>query len=890
MAKLLRRLAYLFRSRQVDADLTEEIEFHRRMSREQLERAGMDPVEAEYASRRALGNITLAREEARGVWIGPWLESVWQDASYALRAIGRNPGFAAALILVTSLGIGATTSVFGLLDALVLKPLPVREPERLAYFRSPSFSYPIFSEVKARSSDIFSGFFAWNLEGVHVDWNGELEPTEVLTASGDFYPTLGIRPAFGRLFGPEDDQIGGGTNGPVAVISYRCWQRRFGADPSVIGRIVRIDRRPFTIIGVAPNGFLGVAPGLAPDLTIPLTVLQNPALLGRHSTAWLHLMGRLKDGLPLEQANAAIQREWPHVLEITTPRDMPAERRLKYLGRATALESGYSGFSRVRNQFEEPLWLLLGLVALLFFVACASATNLLLARGVARQSELAVRLAIGASRARLVRQMLTESMVWTALGMLLGLLTASWTAGVLVTLLTSREEPIVLDVTPNWRLTGFALTLMLLTVALCSILPAMRITRVVAPGSGLKDPHKITGGALRKWSIGKGLVASQVALTMVLLVGAALFVSSLVRVVSQDAGVDRSRVLVIATDAEAAGYEGDRLIRFNTDLQERLARLPGVASVSLSIVPPISDQDGNWTQSINVDGKQVTPESSRYVYFNAVSAGYFDAVGIRMLQGRDFGPGDVAGSPRVVAINSALAQRFFPDQNPIGRHVSIGLDRRRQDLEIVAVVADAKYQTLQEPTRSIAYMPVTQQGMDRNLFAEVRLSGNIASIVEPVRREIRGLDGSVPLRIETINERIRSSLVKERVMAMLASTLGGAALPLACAALYGLLAYAVSRQTKEIGLRLALGARRQAVIWMVMRDCLIVTLIGVALGVAATIALGRFASALLYQVTATDATSLIAAGVLMVTVAGLAGFLPARRASRVDPVVALRIE
>jgi putative ABC transport system permease protein len=889
MARLFLRLRYWFAERQLQADLAEELEAHRAMRQEQLERSGMTPDEAEYASRRALGNITLAREEARGVWIGPWLESVWQDASYAVRAIGRNPGFAAALILVTSLGIGATTSVFGLLDALVLKPLPVRDPDRLAYFRTPSFSYPIFSEVKARSSGIFSGFFAWNMEGVHVDWNGELEPTEVLMASGDFYPTLGIRPALGRLFGPEDDQMGGGTSGPVAVISYRCWQRRFGGDPAAIGRVVRIDRRPYTIVGVAPNGFVGVAPGLAPDLTIPLTVSQNPASLARHSTAWLHFMGRLQDGFTLEQANAAIQREWPHVLEVTTPRDMPGERRLKYLGRTTALESGYAGFSRVRNQFEQPLWLLLGLVALLFVVACASATNLLLARGVARQSELAVRLAIGASRARLVRQMLTESMVWTALGTLLGLLIASWTAGVLVTLLTSREEPIVLEVTPNWRLTVFALTLMLLTVALCSILPALRITRV-APGPGLKDPHQITGGALRKWSIGKGLVAGQVALTMVLLAGAALFTSSLVRVLSQDAGVDRSRVLVVAADAEAAGYEGDRLIRFNTDLQERLARLPGVASVSLSIVPPISDQDGNWTQSINVDGKQITPESSRYVYFNAVSAGYFGVVGIRMLQGRDFGPGDVAGSPRVVAINSALAQRFFPDQNPIGRSVSIGLDRRRQDLEIVAVVTDAKYQTLQEPTRSIAYMPVTQQGMDRNLFAEVRLSGTISSIVEPVRREVRALDGSVPLRIETVNERIRSSLVKERMMAMLASTLGGAALPLACAALYGLLAYAVSRQTKEIGLRLALGARRQTVIWMVMRDCLIVTVIGIALGVAATLALGRFASALLYQVTATDATSLLAAGTLMATVAGLAGFLPARRASRVDPVVALRID
>jgi predicted permease len=357
---------------------------------------------------------------------------------------------------------------------------------------------------------------------------------------------------------------------------------------------------------------------------------------------------------------------------------------------------------------------------------------------------------------------------------------------------------------------------------------------------------------------------------------------------SQDAGFDRDKVLVVAMDAEAAGYSEAKLTGYYAQLRERLAALPGVESTSLSMMPPISNEDGNWTQSVAVDGGPIEEESSRFVHFNAISPGYFGTLGMRMLRGRDFADTDTPASTRVVIVNDSLARRFFPNADPIGRVISIGRNERRRNLQIVGLVRDAKYQTLQEPARRIAYLPIAQEAIDRNLFAEVRPLGRPSSIVERIRSEAWAMDAGVPIRIETVADRIRESLVKERVMALLASGLGFTALALACAALYGLLAYAVSRQAKEIGLRLALGATRAAVLWAVLRDCLIVAVIGIAFGASASLSLGRYVRTLLFQVSGTDVISLLAAGSLMLAVAGLAGLLPARRAAAVDPASALR--
>ena len=885
MRRLFRQLVAMVRARRLDAELREEIETHRAMRQEQLERAGIAPDDAEAASRRALGNVALAREDARAVWIARWIDGARQDIAYALRGLARSPGFAAAMIGVTAIGIGASTSVFGLLDALVLRPLPVEEPARLVYFTRPSFSYPIFSETRARSTGVFAGLFAWNLEQAHVDWSGELEPGEVLTVTGDMYSTLGVSPALGRTLTSNDDRPGGGANGRAAVISYAAWMRRFNGDPATIGRTVSINSVPFTVVGVTPRGFFGVAPGLSPEITIPVTALAPADALASHSSAWLHMMGRLRDGVSLPQAQAALQVFWPRVLEATTPSAMPSDRRALYLSRRTSLAPGFAGYSRVRNAFSDPLWMLFGLVGLLFAVACASAANLLLARGASRRREIAVRLAIGAGRARVVRQLLTESIVWTGFAAAAGMAMASWCGGVLVSMMTTAEDPLVLDVAPGWRIVAFVMALTIVSVALCSIVPALRASRL-RPRTIIQDGPLSDGG---RWRRGQALIAAQVALTVLLLVGAGLFVRSLLHVLATDAGFDARHVLVVAADAEAAGYEGAALARFNGDLQARLSGAAGVESSSLSMMPPISDENGLWTQTIAVEGQSPHAEAQT-VYFNAVTPGYFATLGIRLQQGRDFTAGDAAGSQRVVIINESLAARFFRGENPLGRVISIGRDTRRQHLAIVAVVGDTKYQRLQEPARSIAYLPLAQTGMERNLFAEVRPAGAFDGAAEAIRAALHGLDRRVPVRIESVDARIQASLTRERVMAVLASTLGAAALLLACAALYGLIAYAVNRRTREIGVRLALGATRVGVVWSVLRSGLAVSIAGALAGLAASLALGRFAASLLHGIGTTDAIAIAGALLLMLAVATLASLVPALRASRVDPAQALRSE
>jgi predicted permease len=888
LARLFRRLRYFLDQRRIEAELAEEVESHHRMQQQALEAGGVSADEAYFASRRTLGNITLAREEARRVWIWPWLESVWQDATYAFRVLRRAPAFGAAIVFVMSLGIGTTTGVFSLLDGLVLKSLPVHQPGQLVYFTDPSFSYPVFQEVRARGAHVLAALSAWDMTDANVEWTTELEPAEVLTASGGFYDMLGIRAVAGRTFGPDDDRIGGGPQGLVAVISHACWQRRFGGDMSAVGKTIRIDGHPFTVVGVTPPGFFGVTPGLAPEITIPLTSLADADDLRSHSNSWVHLLGRLQDGVTVAQGDAALQAFWPSVLEATAPATMPADRRAAYFANRTHLHTGHAGYSRVRNQFEEPLWMLLAFVALLMTVACASAANLLLARGVARRREIAVRLSIGAGRSRLVRQMLTEAAVWTMLAAIMGVGIAAWGGAALIAMMSTHDAQIVIDVTPGRRIFGFALALAFVTAAISALLPAFRTTRL-DPASALKGESTSTGEVLRRWSLSKTLVTAQVALTMVLLVGGALFVRSLQSLLSEDAGVDRNRVLVLATDAEAAGYQDARLIGYYDRLLERLRSIPGVESASLSQYPPISD--GAWTQSVEVNGVELTPESTRFVHFNAVSADYFRTVGMRLVQGRDFAVQDGPAAPGVVAINESLARRFFAGRNPVGQAITIGRNRTRRSLEIIAVVSDAKYQRLQEPNRSIAYLPRDQLAATlggRNLFAEVRAAGPFGSIAESVRREARALDPRVPLRVETVNDRIRQSVVRERVMTILATGLGIAALALACAALYGLLSYAVSQQSYEIGLRIALGAERRAVLWLVLRECLLLAVLGTAIGLGASVALGRYVRSFLYHVSPTDTIALAAAAAVMLVVAALAGSIPARRASRVDPVVALR--
>ena len=886
MTTLLRRLRYLFKQHELEAEMAEEIEAHRLMAEDRERRGGAPPRDATAASHRAMGNVTLAREDARAAWISPWVESAWQDVAYSLRMVRRAPAFTATLVLVLGLGIGATTAVFTLVDGLILRDLPVRSPDRLVYFGRPSFSYPIFTEVRARSTEVLESVAAWSVEDMHIAWGQELEPAEVLTASGGFYATLGVTAAAGRTFSEEDDQIGGGPHGRVAVISDAAWQRRYGGDPGAIGRTVRVGPDTYTIVGITPRGYSGVAPGIAPEITIPLTSNVRPGRLKSPTSSWVHLIARLREGVTLRQANSSLARFWPAVLEATTPSSLEADRRAQFIGRQTSLESASAGFSRVRNRFAQPLWFLFALVGVLLIVACASAANLLLARGAGRRREIAVRLAIGAGRRRLVRQMLTESAVWTLLASLAGLVIASWGANSLVALMTTREQKIDLDAGVGVRVMLFALGVAAITSASCSVLPALGATRV-DPARGLKASPDSSQAIPSRWASGRWIVAAQVALSVLLLGSAALFGRSLYSVLTQSAGVDRQNVLVLATDVDATGYDEDRAARFYQDLLERVRRVPGVTSASLSMYPPLSGGDGAWTENIGIDGMPPRPGSTT-VYFNTVSSNYFGTTGMTLLRGRDISDSDHESALPVVVVNETLARQFFSGQDPLGREITIGRDQSRKDLQIVGLVSDAKYQRLQETPRAVAFLPWRQQRGD-NMFIEMRVAPR-ASVSDPVRREVRALDAAVPIHMQTVADRIRESIVTERVLASLAALLAAAAAVLACAGLYGLLAYGVSRRAREIGVRLALGAERRTIVLRVLSESVVLALIGIAAGVGATLALGRFAGGLLFQITPADPVSIAAAATLMFVVACLAGLGPAWRASRVDPVIALKAE
>jgi predicted permease len=886
MTTFLRRLRYLFQQRRIEAEVAEEIETHRLMTQERERSNGASPRDAAGASYRSMGNITLAREEARAAWIAPWIESAWQDVAYALRTFRRAPAFMAALVLVMALGIGATTAVFTLVDGLMLKNLPVPSADRLVYFSAPSFSYPIFSEVGARSGDVLQTVAAWSIEDEHVAWARELEPVEVLTASGGFYSTLGVTAAVGRLFGEADDRIGGGPEGRVAVISHAAWQRRYGGDPAAVGRTVRVGPDTYTIVGVTPKDFFGVAPGVAPEITIPLTSNVRASRLQSYSSNWVHLIGRLRDGVGLVEANTALGRFWPDVLAATTPSGLDAERRKLLLGRRTSLESASAGFSRVRNRFAQPLWFLFALVALLLLVACASAASLLLARGAARRREIAVRLAIGAGRARLVRQMLTESLVWTLAAAAAGLLISSWGATSLLALMTTREQKIDLDAGVSLRVLLFSLGLAAVTSAICSVLPAFRATRI-DPASGLRtapDPDRTLPA---RWSSGKVIVAAQVAVSVLLVGCASLFGRSLYTVMTQAAGVERQNVLVLATDVEAADYDDDRAARFYGDLVERIRQVPGVEMASVSMYPPLSGGDGAWTEPAGIDGGPPRPEAAT-VYFNTVSGRYFATTGMTLLRGREVSETDGPNAPAVAVVNETLARRFFPGQDPLGHQLTIGRDKSRRNFQIVGLVSDAKYQRLQETPRAVAYLPWLQQ-RGGNMFVEVRAANRTAA-AEAIRREVRALDATVPLTIQTVAERIRESLVTERVLASLAALLAAAAVALACAGLYGLLAYGVSLRAREIGVRLALGAERRSIVTRVLAESAVLAAIGIAVGLAAVLALGRFVGGLLFQITPSDPASIGAAAAFMFAIACLAGLGPAWRAARVNPVIALKSE
>jgi predicted permease len=764
----------------------------------------------------------------------------------------------------------------------------------------------MFEQIRDRAH-MLRGVFAWDSRTLQVEWTREPEPASTLLVSGAFHDTLGLQPAAGRLLNQADTGNTAAEAQPVAVLSYAAWQRRFSGDHSAIGRTLRIEGQPFTVVGVTPPGFFGVAAGMSPDVTIPVTMLPRlrsdagHALVSANSV-WLSIMGRLGPGMSIAQADAAFQPVWTQALVATVSPESPARWRERYLKFTSGLEPGASGWSPLRRQFEAALWLLFGLVALVLVVACASVANLLLAAAAGRRRELALRLAIGAGRVRLVQQLLVEGLLLASAGGALGCLFAIWAADLLVRLLSTSYDPVTMAFGVDWRLLAFTVGAIGLAAIAFSLAPIVRAVRI-DPGPVLKTGAHQAGGDRRPAGIARALVSAQVALSMVLLVGSALFVLNLTRLLTKDAGFDRDGLLVVDVDVlspvsahAAAGDRAPDLMIWYGELLRRLRETPGVRSASLSRKPPISNELGYWFDTFTVegrpaDGRWPSTEGAR-TFLNAVSPGYFATVGTAFVSGRDFSAGDGEGRPPVAVINASAAASYFGRENPIGQRLRMGEGAESRTLEVIGVVRDAVYQRLQEDPRRIVYVPYMQmpQILKRSmLYAEVRTADG-SPVGEALRAAVRSLDATAPIRIESVRGRIDESLVQERLLTVIAAFLGGVSLLLACGALGGLMSHMVASRTSEIGLRVALGAEPRTVTALVLREALALALAGAVAGVGLALAGGRLVSSFLHELQPTDPVAVGAAAALMLVTATVAGYLPARRAARIDPIAALRAE
>jgi predicted permease len=823
----------------------------------------------------------------------------------------KKPGFTLIAVLSLALGIGANTAIFSLLDTVMLKSLPVQEPDKLVLFGKGEnqgltnafpndswdlFSYPFYRRVQQRS-DVFSGVASklsipWTVHGF-VNSNGtsgEIEQLQVQLVSGTYFPVLGVNAGLGRVLTDADDQTSGGH--PVAVASHAWWSQRLGQDPNAVGKTITIDSIAYTIVGVAPREFFGTTVGVAPDLWVPLAMEKQlpPAHWnGRDSeeAQSLFMIGRLKDGVSAEQASGVVNLLFKQTLQ-TMAGPQPAPNKVQAMQNARIdLTPAGRGLSTLREQFSLSLKVLMGVVALVLLIASANVANLLLAQGTARAKEFAVRTAVGAGRMRLVRQLFTESALLAIFGGLLGVGLSWWGSRLLLLMASDGPEALPVDVTPNLRVLGFTFAASVLCAVVFGIAPALRASRI-EPNTSLKGGKNTAPSSLRN-PLGKAFVVAQVALSLLLLVGAGLFVRTLINLQSIPSGFNQENVLLFQVDTSATGLKGDdpKTPALLNEVEQKVKAIPGVQAASFAF---ITFHQGFWTTPAYTREANSLEGVSRTLRNNIVGPDFFTVMGLPLVLGRGFGPQDTEKSQPVAVISESMAKRFFPSGSPVGKRFGINGPNSTEQIEVIGVVKDAKYGTLKEPFWPMAFYPYTQKpDVLGNLV--VRFSGSAGAVVPQIRQTIRQVDRNLPIDdVVTLSEHIGRSLVQQKLVARLATFFGLLALLLACIGLYGVMSYGVARRTNEIGIRMALGARRVSVLWLVLRESLVLVVIGLVVGVLTSLAVTKTAASLLYELKPNDPLTIALATLLLAAVAALAGYLPARRAARVDPMVALRDE
>ncbi len=909
-------LTSLFRKRKLDAEMDEEMRAHVEMRTQQHIAAGLPPDEARAAARRQFGWMESLQEKCRDQRGVSWLEHLARDTRYGARVLLQNPGLTITVAVTLGLGIGANTAVFSLINAVLLKSLPVREPERLALFswaQGPhgwpmpvsgswetdpvtkqtsctSFSKTIFERFRDRNQ-VFSDVFAFAPLGepnVKIDGAAEISSLGQLV-SGGYFAGLGAPALLGRTIGAEDDLPGAA---PVAVISHGFWQRRFGGDPAAVGKSISINNSPVTIIGVTAPNFLGALDvGDAPDFSVPLAL---GAQLGRRGPEgdppwfwWLRVMGRLKPGINADQARASLEpvfqeasREAMAANVAQNPRMRPETDETPRL----VIGPGGQGLTEARHTYRRELMIVAGLVGFVLLIACANVANLLLARGAARRREIAVRLAVGASRGRVVWQLLTESVLLAFLGAALGLLVAHWGKNLLLAMRPLEGHELALNLSLDRGVLAFTTVVAVITGITFGLAPALRATRVDLSAEFHGGPRNTLSGGRSKLS--GALMVLQVALSLVLLTGAGLFLRTIQNLRGVELGFNRDHLLLFRLDAGPAGYEAARFAELHARIAAQIGSLPGVRSVMFSQIPLLSQVGRN--ERLEPVGAVPGAAKPAPVMVNSVSESFFSTLELPILLGRGFDAHDIALAPKVVVINQQLARQFFGDENPIGHRLVRSGPETNQEVEIVGVARDAKYNNVKRGTPATAYFPYLQD-ISGGVNYAVRTMGDPVLLTSAIRKAVAAVDANLPLAdARTQAAQVERLFANERFFARISGFFGAAALALVSIGLYGLVSYTVACRTREIGIRMALGAQKRSVLALVIGRGMKLALIGAVAGVPSAIALTLVVRSFLFGVAPYDPITLISVSLILLAIAGLACWLPARRAAQVDPMVALR--
>ncbi|HUB53116.1 MAG TPA: ABC transporter permease [Terracidiphilus sp.] len=907
-----RRILSLVRRERVDREIDAELREHMAMCVDDNMARGMSREEAARDARVRFGSPTAMRERVTAADATLGLAIFWNDVRGGFRVFRRSPGFAIVALVSLTLGIGANTAIFTLLNAIMLRPLPVEKPSELLLFGNGSsagatlsvpsgdtrlFSYAFFHDFRKQDTS-FSGVAAVDSSRISTKASiagAAYQTTHVNLVSGSYFTVLGVPAVLGRTIEESDDSVP--NAGAVAVASYPWFQRHFSGDPSALGKVIRIESHDYTLVGVAKPGFNGYTVGQSTDLFIPLSMqraFDRPGgdSIGNKLFQSLDLIGRLKPGVTTAQASAETNLLFKQIVRgYMGPQ--PTQKHLDDLARASVqFRPGDRGISPMSFSFSLPLEILMGIVALVLLIACANIANMLMARGVARTRELAVRMALGATRRRIVCQLLTESAVLAFLGAAAGVALA-WRASILLlNMATPGPEPVPLNLTPDLRVLGFTLGVTLLTSLLFGALPAFRAAGLEFTPA-LKDGRGSSSAATRG-TLARSLIVGQVALSVLLLVVAGLFVRSLIHLYDVDTGFDKHNVLVFTLDSSTAnlpkGADEIRSVRLQEQIESSVQTIPGVKSDSFAF---FSFNDGGWNDQVLFQGVPRTPANGEDVNFNITGNGFFSAMGIPLVAGRTFTAEDQQNSNKVAVINETMARRFFPNSSPIGHRFGIGeTPDHPGEKEVIGVVKDAKFFTLDEGSLMVAYFPCTQNtGFFSNFVVRYAPGANRQEIVSRVRDSIAQINPNILVNtVSSLEEKVDQSIATQSLIAQLSSFFGILAALLACLGIYGLLSYSVARRTSEIGIRVALGAQSNALLWMILRECIFLLVLGLAVGIPIALSSTRVIKSMLYELSPLDPTAIVIATAAVAIMTIAAAWLPARRATRIDPWKALRTE